>query len=310
MPNTISQKMAIQRAIDTANHLLGKFFPNERMCPRLKNWLYICLVRNASHYHSPEFRQTFVFSPSSMLSALLENHINDKVVARIRAGGYIDESRLKWLEGTDVFLSAFEAIINKLNHPTITPIAQNASNLTICLMMVDGMAGDHVEKESTLTLAREEWLTFKEIINIFTWARKDKGTTSIVKIRQAAQELGVEGPIASRHRIQYGYWPGFVSYIFSLDMNRETAKSVSSYAKTLIRQSTREKTIGKGQVNVLIDTDTIKKLEKICRETKLSKAKLITALINNYGTYNTLIYPVPKNTNIQPVYTDHRIQPI
>lgn len=308
MDKHISHHAATQLAINTANLLLGKFFPNERMCPRLKNWLYICLVRRYPEYHSLQYRQEFELSPAAMFGELSRNKIDNHFVARIRAGGYVDESKLKWLEGTDVFLSVFEPMLNKLNHQTITPIRQNASYLTTCFMIVDGMAGGQLEKEQTLILAREQWLAFKEVINTFTWARKDKGTTSVLKIRQAAQELCVEGPISSLHRIQYGYWPGLVSYIFSLDINKETARKVSSRAKVLIRQSTREKTKGKGQVNVLINAETIKKLEKICRETKLSKAKLITTLIDNYSTYNNESDTAIQNIHTQSMYPKPQIQ--
>lgn len=285
MTRYISHQAATQRGIDRGNLIFAKFFPEERMCPRLKNWLYICLVRRSPSYNSLEYRQNFVLSPPMMLDELSKCCIDKQMVARIRAGGYVDESKLEWLERTDVFLTVFVPILNKLNHPTITPITQNASNYTACLMVVDSMAGDQIEKESTLLLARKEWIAFKEIINIFTWARKDKGIISISKIRQAAQELGVERAGSISPEIQHGYWPGFVSYIFSLEINIETARKISAYAKNLIRQSTRKKTKGKGQVNVLIDDETIKKLEKICKEKRLSKAKLITEFIDNYNYY-------------------------
>jgi hypothetical protein len=303
----MNYRSATQQAIAIANSELGKFFPNERMCPRLKNWLYICLTRRNPHYDTREYRREFEYSPTAMLSELAKNHIDSQLVARIRSGGYIDERKLEWIEGTDVFLTVFTPILFKLNHHTITPIIQNASNLTICRMTMDGMDGDHLEKESTLILARAEWLAFKEVINTFTWARKDKGITSIEKIRQAAQELGVERALSNYPPIHHGYWPGFVSYIFSLDMNKEMAQKVSVYAKKLIRQSTRIKTKGKGQVNVLIDTETIKKLEKICRETKLSKAKLITALIDSYRTITNDIDTAFQNTNVQPEHLSPKI---
>lgn len=264
---------------------LVAYFPHEAITNRLMNWLFLALVWSDKKYDHPVSRNIFT-SPKLLFEELNANKIFPDQIKDIRHQVMFDKNHFDWFEESVIFHLTFLFSINEQHLSTIQPLPLNSRHIETCIMIFDGIIGDRDTKKLFLFEAKERWDEFRRIFEILKWARNGNTEENIKAITSSFAPIGAYQPYVQKYFSVTDQYIDFMVYIFSIKLNQQTAKRLSTEAKKILRQSRPRETKGKSQVNVLISNSTIVKLEKLCKVKNSSKAKLIIELIENYSTYN------------------------
>lgn len=264
---------------------LAKYFPDEPIDNRLMNWLYLYLALTDREYDKPFNRYKFSH-PESFINELSKNDIRPELLKAFRYGMMFEKHYFDWFEESEVFYQVFKYCIFEQRFPVIQPIVLNRGIVETCIMLFDGIDRDRETKYVFLLNTKNTWNEFRAIIKTLNWVRKGNIERNVEAINSSFERIGTYKPHAQKYFDITDPYIGFMVYIFSLNLNQITAKKLSTEAKIIIRQSQTRETKGKSQINVLINNLTIGKLERLCKAKNLSKASLITELIDNYNYYN------------------------
>lgn len=261
------------------------YFPGEAITNRLVNWLHLVVIWLDGRL---EYRVEFDVRarPELLINELKGKHISPDKVKEIRCAKMYEERFFNWFEGSEIFYHTFMFSIYEQQIKFTQPTVFNARRKEECIMLVDGITGDRDTIDVFLSNAQKRWEKFKPIIETLKWVRKGDFQKNCEKFYSAYIESGEFIPHTREYYSTDDPYIKFMLLIFSLGIEKEMAKRISTQAKKTLRQCLPRKTKEKGQVNVLICNSTIEKLEKLCKANKISKAKLITEIIENYSKYN------------------------
>lgn len=281
-----------------------EYFPGEPITNRLINWLHLQLVWANGRLDVCTSLDVLVW-PNILIDELKKMWITPDKVKEVRLAKMYEKHHFFWFEESDIFYHTFMYSIHEQKLDFTSPILLKPGRVDQCIMLFDGIIGDRCTTDIFLLNAKQRWADFKPVIEVLKWVRKGDFEKNRDAVISSFDSVGVFIPITKNIYFTDDPYIEFMVYIFSLGISKHAAKSISTQAKKIIRQSLPRRTKGKSQVNVLIDNFTINKLENICKSKNSSKANLITELINNYSAYGKEIDSAIQEAKIKSLIVDY-----
>ena len=278
--------------------ILAEYFPEDSISNRLMNWLYLALVLTDRKYELPFFRDNFTH-PNNFVNELKKNIIDPDWFRKFRHARMFENKYFDWFEESEIFYMAIKYCIDEQQLKTIEPIPLNSRPKETSIMLFDGIDLNTEAKKDFLLQARKRWSEFKPTIKTINWANRGNVEKNIEALKKSIEFNGTHQQYDPVYFGRTDQYTDFLVYIFSLQINQQAVKTISTEAKKILRQSLPRKTKGKSQVNVSISDSTIEKLEKLCKVKKYSKARIITELIENYSNYKKEIDTAIQQANIR-----------